>query len=86
MLFYGVSALTPSHFMKAILEFSLPEEHHEHQDALQGSDWKRAVDDILKCIRQELKHADHSIEEYRILDTVRERVAGILQERGLELY
>jgi len=72
--------------MKAILEFTLPEEHHEHQDALQGSDWKRAVDDILNYTRNESKHVDHSIEEYRILDAVRERVAGILQERGLELY
>ena len=72
--------------MKAILEFNLPEEHHEHQDALQGSDWKRAVDDIINCLRKELKHVDHTAEEYRILDAVRERVAEILKERGLELY
>jgi hypothetical protein len=72
--------------MKAILEFTLPEESHEHQDALRGSEWKWAVDDIISYLRNETKHVDHSAEEYRILDAVRERMAEILKERGLELY
>lgn len=72
--------------MKAILEFNLPEEQQEHQDALQGSLWKWAVDDITSHLRNESKHVDHSVEEYQILDAIRERVAEILRERGLEAY
>ena len=72
--------------MKAILEFTLPEEQHEHQDALQGSEWKWAFDDVSNYLRNESKHVDHSAEEYRLLDAIRERMAETLKERGLELY
>jgi hypothetical protein len=72
--------------MKAILEFTLPEEQHEHQDALQGSTWKWAVDDIINYLRNETKHVDHTVEEYQILDAVRERISEILEGRGLEVY
>lgn len=72
--------------MKAILEFTLPEEQHEHQDAIQGSLWKWAINDISNYLRNEAKHVDHTVEEYQILDAVRERLAEILEERGLEMY
>lgn len=72
--------------MKAILEFTLPEEQHEHQDAIQGSNWKWAVDDLLNYLRSEIKHVDHTAEEYRILEAVREKVSSILEERGLDLW
>ena len=72
--------------MKAILEFTIPEEQHEHMDALQGSTWKWAVDDIINYLRKESKHVDHTVEEYKILDAARERVAEILKDRGLEMY
>ena len=73
-------------FMKAILEFTLPEESHEHQDALQGSEWKWAVSDLSDYLRNQIKHVDHSAEEYRILEAVQERISGILDDRGLNLY
>ena len=47
---------------------------------------KRLVADQTAPSKKESKHVDHSAEEYRILDAVRERVAEILAERGLELY
>ena len=72
--------------MKAILEFNLPEEHHEHQDALQGSTWKCAVDDIINYLRNETKHVDHTVEEYETLHKVWEKVSDILEERGLDLW
>lgn len=72
--------------MKAILEFTLPEESHEHRDALQGSEWKWAMDDVLNYLRSEIKHVNHTAEEYRILETVREKVSGILEDRGLDLW
>jgi hypothetical protein len=72
--------------MKAILEFTLPEEQHEHQDALQGSDWRWAVDDLFNYLKSETKHADHSAEEYAIFDKVREKLAEILSERDLRVW
>lgn len=72
--------------MKATLEFQLPEEQHEHQDALQGSTWKWALDDLVSYLRNETKHVDHTIEEYETLHKVREKVTEILKERGLDFW
>ena len=72
--------------MKAILEFTLPEEQHEHQDALQGSEWKWAVDDLFNYLKSETKHATHSAEEYAVFDKVREKLAEILSERDLRVW
>ena len=72
--------------MKAILEFTLPEENHEHQDALRGSEWKRALTEVADYLRNQIKHADNSAEEYRTFERVQERLFGILDDRGLNLY
>lgn len=72
--------------MKAILEFTLPEENHEHQDALRGSEWKFAVDDLLRYLRNQIKHAENSADEYRAFERVRERISEILDDRRLSLY
>jgi hypothetical protein len=72
--------------MKAILEFTLPEESHEHQDALQGSEWKWALTEVADYLRNQIKHADNSAEEYRTFERVQERLFGILDDRGLNLY
>ena len=72
--------------MKAILEFTLPEDTQEHQDALKGTDWKWAVDDLLDYLRNQIKHADNSAEEYRTFERVRDRLAEILDERELRLH
>lgn len=72
--------------MKAILEFTLPEESHEHQDAIQGSQWKWALTEVVDYLRNQIKHADNSADEYRAFERTRERVSEILEERGLDLY
>ena len=72
--------------MKAILEFNLPEEQHEHQDALQGSEWKWALTEVADYLRNQIKHADNSAEEYRTFERVQERLFGILDDRRLNLY
>jgi hypothetical protein len=72
--------------MKAILEFTLPEENHEHQDALQGSEWKWALTEVADYLRNQIKHADNSAEEYRTFERVRDRLTEILDDRGLNLY
>lgn len=72
--------------MKATLEFDLPEEAELHRDALQGSEWRWAMDALASYLRNETKHGEHSAEEYRIYDAVRERLFQILDDHGLRLY
>jgi len=72
--------------MKATLEFQLPEETHEHQDALQGSEWKWALAEVVDYLRNQIKHADNSADEYRTFERVRDRLTEILDERELRLH
>ena len=73
-------------FMKATLEFHLPEDDEALTDARKGSDWRWAVDDLFNYLKSETKHADHSAEEYAIFDKVREKLAEILSERDLRVW
>jgi len=72
--------------MKATLEFKLPEDDEALTDARKGSDWRWAVDDLFNYLRSEIKHADHTAEEYNILEVVREKMSSILEERDLRLW
>jgi len=72
--------------MKATLEFNLPEDDEALTDARQGSDGRWAVDDLINYLRSEIKHADHTAEEYAILDEVREKLSQILEDRGLSIW
>jgi len=72
--------------MKATIEFKLPEDEDAHLDALKGSDWKFAMDELLNYLRTQIKHGDNSVEEYRTFERVRERVSDILEERGLRVH
>jgi|LakMenEpi03Aug12_release.lakeMendotaPanAssembly.Ray.scaffolds.fasta_scaffold564349_1 hypothetical protein len=71
--------------MKATLEFHLPEDDAALNDARQGSDWKWAMDDLLQYLRSQIKHGEHTAEEYRTFESVRARVIEILDDRGLYL-
>jgi hypothetical protein len=72
--------------MKATLEFNLPEDDDALTDARKGSDWKWAVDDLFNYLRSEIKHANHTAEEYAVFDKVREKLSTILEERDLRLW
>jgi len=72
--------------MKAILEFNLPEEAELHHNAVHGSEWRWAMDDLARHLRSERKHADHSAEEYKMLDQIYDKLFEVLQDRGLKLY
>lgn len=51
--------------MKAILEFDLPEEEHDHKYALAGTDALIVIDDILNEIRSALQHGCGDLSKYR---------------------
>ena len=65
--------------MKAILEFSLPEEQDEHRAAVDGAKWKYALHDVHEFIRQRLKH-DAPVTADEIVQAIREEV----ESRGLQ--
>jgi len=81
--------------MKAILEFDLPEEEHDHKYALAGTDALIVIDDILNEIRSALKHGCGDLSKYRdddgsihsscdeTLELVREYIITAKQTRDL---
>jgi len=72
--------------MKATLEFELPEDEDAHLDALKGSDWKFAMDDLQNYLRSQIKHGENTIEEYRTFERVWDRLWEILNDRGLRIH
>ena len=57
--------------MKAILEFSLPDEAWEHQVALQAMAYYRALKEIDDYLRNRLKHGDPPPDVLEELEAVR---------------
>lgn len=73
--------------MTATLTFSLPEEQHEHQVALDGWKWKAVVSEIAESIRSHLKHDDDLHDEAaKALYSLRNEIFRNIEDRGLELY
>lgn len=76
-----------THHMKAILEFNLPDDHHEFEDAINGGDWKSVVWDINQYLRSKTKYApdDMPEEAYKAYDECRERLFELINNNGLVL-
>lgn len=72
--------------MKATLIFDLPEEAVEFEAANKGLEWKMVVSDLLDFLRYQRKHVDHSPDEYRAFEQVREHLVELMQERDLSVW
>ena len=72
--------------MKAILEFNLPDDQQEHQDALNGYKWRLVVQDIADHLRSSLKHGSHTVEELDVLESIAKRVHETISDYELSLY
>jgi hypothetical protein len=73
--------------VKAVLEFNLPEEQHEHRMAIDGWQWRCFVGDIADKLRSALKHDnDLTPETAAYLEKFREELFQLLEDRGLTLY
>lgn len=66
--------------MKATIEFSLPEESHEHQTALDGGKWMSLLHGIDESLRSEAKHG--ADKRYRASE-VRTMLHNAMAEYGL---
>jgi len=68
--------------MRAILEFSLPEESTDHQLALDGRKWYLLVSDLSRFLRDKAKYGDSDVIK---IDEVRQKLAELLNEDNLNL-
>ena len=73
--------------MKAILEFNLPEDQPEFNNAIKGGDWKHVCWQMDQLLRKHLKYDDDLSEDARgILEYVREEFNGFMIENNVDLY
>jgi len=70
--------------MKAKLEFNLPDEQIEFDDAINGGKWKLVIWEINQFLRNEMKHNDKVTEEqYQAYRIVQEELCNKMVEYGL---
>ena len=75
--------------MKAILEFDLPEDQHDHKYALASCDALICISDILNEIRSKLKYDSGLFKDCddKTLEIVRDYIVDLKHHRELpELY
>lgn len=68
--------------MKAILEFSLPEEANEHMQAVNGASWEAAMFDLDQHLRGIVKYGDDDAAA-DIAQKIRDKLHEIMGESGL---
>jgi threonine synthase len=66
--------------MKAILEFTFPEDQDEHTDALNGASWKSVVWELDEWLRQRIRY-----ENREDLQEIREKLFALRDVRDLLL-
>lgn len=60
--------------MKASLEFDLKEEEQAFKDAINGTNWRRVVDDMDNYLREHVKYKDHDADVHEIYENLREQL------------
>ena len=72
--------------MKAVFEFSLPEESKEYRDCYKGSDYINAIREIVEVLGNHIKYTDNEDDGiYSVADAFEkmyERVFWICKEHG----
>jgi hypothetical protein len=73
--------------MKAILEFNLPEDQIDFEDASNGQKWSLSMWELDNWLRSQTKHPPEGMSEdtWKALDDTREKLYEILNENGLKL-
>ena len=69
--------------MKAVLEFSLPEESEEHMYAVNGIKYAIAIDEVDNKLRAKLKYEELSDEQIHAFEAVRVMIREALQDLPL---
>jgi hypothetical protein len=71
---------------KATIEFSLPEEQTEFQNASNGWRWKLVVGQIVGVLRQRLKHNSNPEWDSDTVEQIQTRIHDLIKEENLNLY
>ena len=73
--------------MKATLEFNLPEDQPEFNNAIKGGDWKHVCWEMDQYLRKHIKYDESlSEEQLRVYEGVREELYGFMVENKVDLY
>jgi hypothetical protein len=72
--------------MKAILEFNLPEDQPEFNDAVNGGKWSFAMWKVDQELRSQTKYAPDTMskETYDALEAIRDFLYEQMSEQGLK--
>ena len=71
--------------MKVNLEFDLPTEKEDLDNALNGSKYKSVIRDIDNNIRLKLKHEELSDEEHIIYTEIRDKISYLLEDWNITI-
>jgi hypothetical protein len=73
--------------MKAILEFNLPEDQIDFEDAVNGQRWSIAMWELDQWLRSQTKHPPEGMSDdtWKALDDTREKLYEILNENALKI-
>ena len=66
--------------MKETLKFNLPDDYSDYIDAIHGSDYRRALDEILQMLRSRVKHGHNYENTEQALQEVYEFVCSSIAE------
>ena len=72
--------------MKAILEFNLPDDQPEFDDAINGGKWSHAMRQLDQWLRSQTKYAPDtmSTDTYEAFEECREKLYSLLNEQSLQ--
>lgn len=72
--------------MNATLTFNLPEEEEEFEMASQARKLYFAVSDFDNFLRNKIKHADLTDEQYGVYDSIRQELWNRLSDENINLH
>ena len=73
--------------MKAILEFNLPEDQPEFNNAIKGSDWKHVCWQMDQYLRKRVKYDEGLTEEQlEVYEDMRGEFWRMMKESNVDLY
>lgn len=71
--------------MKAILEFNLPDDKHEWDNAINADNMYCVIWDIRQEIRRVWKYGELSEEQFTIVEQIYDKVNEIINENNINL-
>ena len=70
---------------KVTLEFNLPEEQEEFKTAASAPDMSLVLWDFSQFLRSKIKYEELSESDYKVYETVREKLFEIASEHNVEI-